>query len=164
MIGLGRCYSVGFVAISVAAQQDLFYIKPAADKICIIESIYVAASGGSADAGDAQEELYDVELLYLPATVTAGSGGTILTPAPIAVNDAAAGFAASVNNTTKATTTGTIINRHPDGMNSRIPYVYAPPAEHRDVVANAAAIVFRLNTTPADAILLSGDMRVRELP
>jgi len=164
MIGLGRGYSVSFVAVSVTAQQDLFYIKPAADKICIIESIYVAASGGSADAGDAQEELFDVELLYLPATVTAGSGGTAPTPAPTIVNDAAAGFTARVNDTTKATTSGSIINRHPDGMNNRIPYVYAPPAEHRDVVANAAAIVFRLNTTPADAILLSGDMRVRELP
>ena len=164
MIGLGRCYAVTFIAVSVTAQQDLFYIKPAADKICIIESVYIGASGGAADAGDAQEELFDVELLYLPATVTVGSGGTSVTPSPIAVNDTAAGFTARANDTTKATTSGTIANRHPDGMNTRIPYVYAPPAEHRDIVANAAAIVFRLNTTPADAILLSGDMRVRELP
>lgn len=164
MIGLGRCYVVPFVAVSVTAQQDLFYIKPAADKICIIEAIYIGASGGTADAGDAQEELFDVELLYVPATVTASSGGTAPTPVPIAVNDTAASFTARVNDTTKATSSGTILNRHPDTMNSRIPYAYAPPAEHRDIVANAAAIVFRLNTTPADAILLSGDMRVREIP
>jgi hypothetical protein len=164
MIGLGRCYDVPFVAVSITAQQDFFYIKPAADKICIIEAIYIAASGGTADAGDAQEELFDVELLYIPATVTVGSGGTAPTPVPIAVNDTAAGFTARVNDTTKATSSGTIVNRHPDGMNSRIPYAYAPPAEHRDVVANAAAIVFRLNTTPADAILLSGSARIRELP
>lgn len=164
MIGLGRAYSVFFTAVSVTAQQDLFYIKPAADKICVIESIYIAASGGTADAGDAQEELLDVELIYLPATVTASAGGAAVTPHPLIANDAAAGFTARVNDTTKATTTGTSVVSHPDGFNNRIPYVYAPPAEHREIVANAAAMVFRLNTTPADAILLSGKMVVRELP
>jgi hypothetical protein len=164
MIGIGRLYSVVFAAVSVTAQQDFFYIKPAADKICIVEAIYIGTSGGTADAGDAQEELYDVELMYVPATVTAPTAGTTVTPSPVAINDSAAGFTAIVNGTGKATSTGTIVARHPDGMNNRIPYVYCPPAEHREIVANAAAIVFRLNTTPADAILLSGDMRVREIP
>lgn len=164
MIGIGRLYSVTFTAVSVSVQQDLFYIKPAADKICVIEAVYLGTSGGNADAGDAQEELFDVELIYVPATVTVGSGGTAPTPSPVAINDTAAGFTARVNDTTKATTSGTLVVRHPDSFNNRIPYVYAPPAEHRDLVANAAAMVFRLNTTPADAILLSGDMRVRELP
>jgi hypothetical protein len=163
MIGIGRLYSVVFTAVSVATQQDLFYIKPAADKICIIEAVYIGTSGGAADAGDAQEELFDVELIYLGATVTVGSGGTAPTPSPVAINDAAAGFTARVNDTTKASGATTVV-RHPDGFNTRIPYVYAPPAEHRELVANAAAVVFRLNTTPADAILLSGDMRVREIP
>jgi hypothetical protein len=164
VIGIGRLYSVVFTAVSVSAQQDFIYIKPAADKICVIEAIYLGTSGGAADAGDAQEELLDVELIYLPATVTVGSGGTSYTPSPVAINDAAAGFTARINDTTKASTSGTAVVRHPDGFNNRIPYVYAPPAEHRELVANAAAIVFRLNTTPADPITLSGDMRVRELP
>jgi hypothetical protein len=164
MIGIGRLYSVVFAAVSVSLQQDLFYIKPAADKICIIEAVYLGTSGGVADAGDAQEELFDVELIYLPATVTASSGGAAYTPSPVAINDSAAGFTARINDTTKATTSGTAAIRHPDGFNNRVPYVYVPPAEHRDLVANAAAMVFRLNTTPADAILLSGDMRVREIP
>lgn len=164
MIGIGRLYSVVFTAVSVSAQQDLFYVKPAADKICVIEAIYLGTSGGTADAGDAQEELFDVELMYVPATVTAPTAGTTVTPSPVAINDSAAGFTAIVNGTGKATSTGTIVVRHPDGFNNRIPYVYAPPAEHRELVANAAAMVFRLNTTPADAILLSGDLRVREIP
>jgi hypothetical protein len=164
MIGIGRLYSVTFAAVSVTLQQEFFYIKPAADKICIIEAVYLGCSGGAADAGDAQEELYDVELVYLPATVTVGSGGTAPTPSPVAINDTAASFTARVNDTTKASSSGTAVVRHPDGMNNRIPYVYCPPAEHRDLVSNAAAMVFRLNTTPADAILISGDMRVREIP
>jgi hypothetical protein len=82
MIGLGRLYAVEFHAVAVSAQQDLFYIKPAADKICVDRVVYVAASGGNADAGDAQEELFDIELIYLPATVTVGSGGGAFTPVP----------------------------------------------------------------------------------
>lgn len=164
MIGLGRGYTVSFVAVSITAQQDLFYIKPAADKICVIEAIWLGANGGNADAGDAQEELYDLEILYIPATVTAGSGGSAPTPQPLAINDSAAGFTARVNDTTKATTSGTITNRYPIGWNSRVPLEWIPAPEHRLIVANAAAIVARLNTTPADAILVNGTMVVRELP
>ena len=76
MIGIGRLYTVGFEAVSIAAQQDFFYIKPAADKICILEGVYLSNVGGTADAGDAQEELLEIIMLRLPATVTVGSGGT----------------------------------------------------------------------------------------
>lgn len=164
MRGLGRLYSVNFVAVSVAAQQDLFYIKPAADKVCIIEEIKLANVGIAADAGDAQEELLSVELIYVPATVTVGSGGSAPTPQPHIINDSAAGFTARVNDTTKATTSGTLGQRDADGWNVRIPYLYLPAPEHCPIVANAAAMVFRLNSTPSDAILTSGRMLVRELP
>lgn len=165
MIGIGRCYTVTFAAVSVTAQQELFYIKPAADKPCVIEAVYIANVGGAADAGDAQEELYDVELLRLPATVTVGSGGTAPTPRALAVNDAAAGFTARANDTTKASSSGTAQLIHADGLNVRVPGPWwLPPPEHRVMVANAEAVVCRLNTTPADAISLSGTMYVREMP
>lgn len=164
MIGLGRLYVVEFHNVSVTAQQTFFYIKPAADKICVIEAVYLAASGVAADAADAQEELLEVALCYIPATVTAGSGGGAFTPTPKSVNDSAAGFTARINDTTKTTSSGTILNRHSDAWNSRVPYVYMPPPEHRDLVANAAAIDFRLNSTPTDAVLMNGTMYVREMP
>jgi hypothetical protein len=164
MIGLGRLYAVSFAAVSVTAQQDFFYVKPATDKICIIEAIYLSNVGIGADAGDAQEELYALALSYLPSTVTAGTGGSSVTPAPLSVNDAAAGFAACVNDTGKATTNGTAITRHSDGWNVRVPYIWLPPPEHRTIVANAAAITLQLNSTPTDAILISGTMLVREMP
>jgi hypothetical protein len=164
MIGLGRLYAVEFHAVSVTAQQDFFYIKPAADKICVIEAVYLSNVGIAADAGDAQEELFDVRLAYVPSTVTAGSGGGTFTPNPLSVNDTAAGFTARINDTTKATSSGTIIWRHSDGWNVRVPYVYLPPPEHRTLVANAAAITFQLDSTPTDAILISGTMLVREMP
>lgn len=172
MSGLGRPYTVPLYStanpptggVSVSAQQDLFYIKPAADKIVVIEAIYLGVAGVQANSGDAKEELLDVALLYLPATVTVGSGGSAITPTPIEVNDAAAGFTARINDTTKATSSGTVLPRHPDAWNTRIPFVYLPPPEHRDLVANAAAIVFRLNATPSSTLTVTGEMRVREMP
>lgn len=162
MRGMGRLYYVSFAAVAVTAQQDLIYIKPAADKPCLVEALKLAASGGAADAGDAQEELFDVQTIRLPATVTVGSGGSSFTPIPQNPADAAAGFTARINDTTKATTSGSAQALDPDGMNNRAPYLELPIPEHAFWVANAQALVFRLNTTPADSILLSGSARVRE--
>lgn len=164
MNGIGRVYTVAFAAVSIAAVQDLFYVKPAADKVVVVEAVYLSNVGGAADAGDAQEELLRLELIRLPATVTVGSGGTAPTPQPILDNDSAAGFTARVNDTTVATTSGTAETLHADGLNIRIPYVWMPPPEHRPVIANAQAAVFRLNSAPADAVSVSGTLVVRELP
>lgn len=164
MIGLGRLYTVPFTAVSISAAQDLFYIKPAADKPCFLEAVYLSNVGGTADAGDAQEELLRIEIIRLPATVTVGSGGSAPTPGPVAVNDSAAGFTGRVNDTTVATTSGTAVTLHADGWNVRVPYVWLPPPEHRLPIANAQALVVRLNTAPADAVSCSGVAYVRELP
>jgi hypothetical protein len=164
MIGLGRLYAVTFRAVSITVAQDLFYIKPAADKICVLEAVYLSNVGIAADAGDAQEELLQVNLAYVPATVTAGSGGSTPTPVPMSVNDTAASFTAHANDTTQATSSGTIVYRHSDGWNVRVPFVYLPPPEHRALVANAAALTVRLDSAPTDAVLVSGTALVREMP
>lgn len=159
----GRLYTVVFTAVSIAAQQEFFYIKPAADKPCVLEGLYIANVGAQAVEGDAKEDFWRVEVVYLPATVTVGSGGTAPTPNPVYPNDAAAGFTARVNDTTKASTSGTALTKHADGLNNRIPYIYLPVPEHRFPVANAAAMVVRLNTTPTNAVTMNGTAYVREL-
>jgi hypothetical protein len=168
MIGLGRLYSLIFDNVSIAAAQDFFYIKPAADKICVVEAIYLSNVGGTADAGDAQEELLRVAINRLPTVVTAGTGGaasTATTLGPVEVNDSAPSFTGRTNDaTTVASTTGTIRTIHADGWNVRVPYVWFPPPEHRIMVSNPEALVFRLLSTPADAVLCSGTIYVRELP
>lgn len=167
MIGIGRGYALTFENISISAAQDLFYVKPAADKICLIESFYLSNVGGAADAGDAQEELWRLVINRLPATVTVGSGGSASatgTLNPISTNDASAGFTGRTNDTTPATTSGTARTLHADGWNVRIPYVWMPPPEQRILVANAEAVVVKLLSTPADAVSCSGTIIVRELP
>ena len=167
MIGIGRAYSLTFENVAVSAAQDLFYVKPTTDKICVIEAVYLSNVGGTADAGDAQEELLRLVLNRLPATVTVGSSGSASatgTLNPLAVNDTAAGFTGRTNDTTPATTSGTARTLHADGWNGRVPYVYMPPPENRVIVANAEAVVFKLLSTPADSFQVSGTMIVRELP
>lgn len=165
MFGFGRLYSVIFANVSVAAVQDLFHLKPAADKMIFLEAVYLSNVGVAADAGDAQEELLRLEIIRFPATVTAGTGGTAPTPTPISANDTAAGFTARVNDVTTVTTTsGTALTEHADGFNVRVPYVWMPPPEHRILCANAQAVVVRLNVAPTDAVLMSGTAYVRELP
>ena len=130
----------------------------------MIEEFKLSNVGIATDAGDAQEELLSVEVIYLPATVTVGSGGTAFTPLQVAVNDSAAGFTARCNDTTKATSSGSLSNRDSDGWNVRIPYLYLPAPEHRVIVSNAAAVTFRLNSTPTDGVITNGRALVRELP
>ena len=162
MIGAGRLYVVEFHAVAATAQQDLFYLKPAADKPIVLEQLYLAASGGTADAGDAQEELLELRVVRLPATVTVGSGGNSFTPNPQQPADTAAGFTARINDTTKATTSGTALVLHSDAMNNRSPYQLPPAPEHRLWAFNATALTVQLDTTPADSILLNGTALVRE--
>lgn len=167
MIGLGRLYSLVFDAVSIAAAQDIFYIKPAADKVCVVEAIYLSNVGGTADAGDAQEELLRILIDRLPSVVTVGSGGvasTVATLGPVEVNDTAASFTGRTNDTVLATSTGIVRVIHSDGWNVRIPYIWNPPPEHRIMVSNPEAIVFRLPSAPADAVTCSGTIYVRELP
>src|SRR5947207_230889 len=136
MIGLGRAYSITFDNQTLATADgnvDLFSIVPAADKICILEGFYLSNVGGTADAGDAQEELLRLRILRLiTPTIT---GGTTFTPLPLSRNDGAAGFTARYYHATVATATTTEA-MHSDGWNVRVPYVWMPPPEHRLLIAS----------------------------
>jgi hypothetical protein len=167
VIGAGRAYAVEFHGVtltSAGGDQDLVYVKPAADKPIVLEAFYLSNVGVAADAGDAQEELHRIEIIRLPATVTVGSGGNSMTPNALQTNDAAAGFTARINDTTVATTSGTAQWLHSDGWNVRTPYMWMPPPEHRPIVANAQAIVIRLASTLTDDIVCNGTAIVREIP
>lgn len=160
-----RWYSVAFTNKTLtSAVQEFFYLKPAADKPIVIGGAIITSVGAQADTGDAKEDEWRIELIYLPATVTASSGGAAGTINPLKINDAAAGFTARVNDTSVATTSGTAATLHADGMNNRIGFVYTPLPELRVTVANAAAIVLRLNSAPVLATnVVNGTIYVGEL-
>jgi hypothetical protein len=167
MIGLGRAYSINFDNQTFAnadGNVDIFSIVPAGDKICIIEALYLSNVGGTADAGDAQEELLRLTFKRMTATVTI-TGGSSFTPVRLGNNDAAAGFTSKFYHATVATTSGTTDVVHADGWNVRVPYVWLPPPEHRIITAvSTSAFIVRLESTVADDIAVSGTLIVREMP
>lgn len=155
---MGRMYSVSFTAVAATAQQDLFEITPADDKPCIVHSLYL---GQSSDAGDAQDEVLGLRIIR--GFTTSGSGGSAATPRPLNPSDAAAGFAAEVNNTTVATT-GTTNDLHADAFNVRAGYQMVWTPETRPMVSQGnTTLVVRLITTPADSLTISGTLYVEEI-
>ena len=160
---MARFYTVSFENVAISAAQDLFELSPADDKPVRLVGLVLSNVGGTADAGDAQEEL--LRLLVRRGHTTSGSGGSAPTPRALDPFSAAAGFAAEVNNTTVASA-GTTHDLHPDGWNIRIPYVFwwtipelRPSASQQDTT-----IVVRLVAAPADAVSCSGTLYVEELP
>jgi hypothetical protein len=156
-----RIYTVTFENVSVAASQDLFEITPADDKPIQIWGWEIDNVGGTADAGDAQEEFW--RLLLRTGHATSGSGGTAPTPAAVVSTDGAAGFTAEANNTTIAST-GTTRDIWAGGLNVRIPGPFFLPPELCPVLSQAdTRVVLRLLSTPADAVSCSGTIWVAEL-
>lgn len=157
---IGRIYTVCFENVSVAAAQDFFEISPADDKPVALLGLTLDNVGGTADAGDAQEEL--VRLLIRRGHTVSGAGGSAPTPATVRSNTAAAGFAAEVNNTTIANT-GTTVDLMALGWNVRVPLREFWPEELcPSATQGNTTIVVRLLSTPADPILMSGTLYVAE--
>jgi hypothetical protein len=155
----GRIYTVSFAAVSLSAAQDLFEITPADDKPVEIVGLFLSQTG-VADVGDAAEEMLRLEIIR--GYTASGSGGSSPTPAPVKRIDAAAGFAAEVNNTTLANT-GTAVIIHEDAFNVRAGYAnWWPEGTEPDASQANTTIVVRLVAAPADAITVSGTLYVRE--
>ncbi len=158
---MGILYRVTFSKVSVAAAQDLFEITPAASKPVKLHALYLSNVGGTADAGDAQEELLPVEVRH--GYTSSGSGGSAPTPSPVNPSDAACSFTAEVNNTSVASS-GTIITCHADGINIRIPSpIFWTELTRPLCTTTETRIVVRLVDAPADAVVMSGTLYVEEM-
>lgn len=160
---MGRMYAISFSAVSVAAQQDFFSIKPATDKPIKLHSCYISNVGVAADAGDAQEELLAV--IIVRDNTTIGSGGT--NPAAALLAGTGQGFGPTTNvrvNDTVKVSGGTGVVKHSDGFNSRVGWQYRPTPEERiECTATNGFIAIQLASTPTDAILMSGTLIVEEM-
>lgn len=156
-----RMYTVSFENVSVSASQDFFELSPADDKPIKIYGWNLENVGGTADAGDAQEEFW--RLSVVRGHTTSGSGGSSPTPRPVLTNAGAAGFAAEANNTTIASTSGTTI--WTGGMNVRVApnFTWLPDEAALGATQADTTIVLRLLSTPADAVSMSGTLWVAEL-
>lgn len=131
---------------------DLMALTPADDKpIRLIGWII----GQSSEFGDAQEESVRITLRHMTATVTV-TGGTSVTPVanrPGTNDVVAAGFSATANSTTVATTSGTSTIMEELAWNLRSsPWERWIPEELRPIAFQGEYIIIRLESTLVDDI------------
>jgi hypothetical protein len=158
-----RTYSAPFDAVAVGtAAQDLWEVTPADDKPIAIIGCHISNVGVAADAADAQEEL--VSIRFYRGFTTSGSGGSTVTPNPLGFSgDTASGATVEINNTTVATTSGTIVGSY--GWNVRVPFDLWLPQEAWIGASQAnTTFVVRSASTLTDAITCSGTLYFIEYP
>lgn len=154
---MGRMYSASFSGVSVSAAQDLFELAAAAGVAVVIHEVHI-----SQDASETSEQL-PFTIKRIPATVTSGSGGSTPTPRKMAPGDAAAASTVEANNTTRATSSGTIetIRRMSENILNGFHIVCTP--ETRIVVPPSGTIVVGLETAPGAALTMSGELIFEEI-
>ena len=153
---MSRIYSVSFAGVAVTAQQDFFELVAAAGKPIRPLAIFLSQSS---EVGDAAEE--GLSILIKSGQSTSGSGGSAPTPVPQNASDAAAGFTAETNNTTKAST-GTIVTHHAANWIIRQPFELILPERLQQEISGGRRWTCELATTPADSITVSGTIVVEE--
>ncbi len=154
---MSRFYTVSYsgTLTNAGGDSDLLEILPADDKPVRLRGWII---GQTSDLGDAASE-------GLPATVTSGSGGSAVTPAPVDSADAAAGMAAEANNTTVATTSSTAVTLAEAGWNILgTPWEFWFPDERFcPIVKQGEGLVVRCQTTAADDISIAITFFVEEM-
>lgn len=154
---MGRIYRVSFEEVAVTAAQDLVQITGAAGKMVRILRRWV----GATDTTLPTAQMLALRERFLPATVTNGSGGTTPTVAKNDPGDAAASATALVNDTTKATTSGTAVVLGEIGVhinNGYDEWCLNPP-----LVGPSEAYVFELLSTVSGTVHLSGGVEFEEI-
>jgi len=150
-----RAYTVKFEKVAVAAIQDLFAIIGGAGKIVRLTGFNLS----DVDNTPPTAQMLALRASYLPATVTAGSGGSTPTPAPVDHGDAAATFTAAANNTTQATSSGKItLWEGGCHLYAGIDFDFDPPI----LVNPSTTAVIELITTPGASLTVSGTARCTE--
>src|SRR5262245_30346511 len=126
---MSRIYTVSYQGTITAAggDTDLLEILAADDKPVKLCGFVLSQIS---EVGEAMEEGLRISVLRMSATVTSGSGGSSVTPAPMDSADAAAGAACECNNTTVATTSGSTTTIEEIGWNERnSPYEHWYPED-----------------------------------
>lgn len=151
---MSRFYSVSIDNGAVTAATDLFELTAATN---IPIRIWGWNISQDTDTGDAAEEVLQ---LYLKHAVTAGSGGTAVTPSRHVPSDVAASATCNRNVSTAATG-GTVVATR--GWNIRMPEDHWFTPESAPVFHAGNDPVVLSNSAPADSITVSGYLIFEEI-
>lgn len=154
-----RVYTAQFHNVSVSAIQDLLSIKAGSANGVEVHYVSLTATGQTTPSE------FDIQVKRLPATVTAGSGGSAPTMAAVDDGDTKSATATvRANDTTQATTSGTAVTCESEYWNVLLPYNHMPAPEDRYVLQASEELVWALSTAPGSATTLAGTIKWRELP
>lgn len=154
----GRIYTMGFQNVTLSAVQDLFNVSAGASKIFAVLSVNIGQITATSVAN------CRIRLRYLPTVVTAGSGGTAGTLKPFVSGDASVTITGRINDTTQASSSGTIVDIWDDQWNIINGFIWVPPVPSRPpVIGLSGAFIVSLDTAPA-SIVANGSITVEELP
>lgn len=160
---MGRRYCMSFNAVAVAAAQDLIFISaPSAVKAIRILKQWVMCPDTTLATGQG----LNVRSRFLPATVTAGSGGTTgATPAKLDQGDSAcSATACGANNTVKATTNSTAVVLGSWGCHLFQGHIKDWEADGCPVpIGPTSGFVFELLSTVSGTVALSGGVLLEEV-
>ena len=157
-----RIYTAGFDSITVGtAVQDIFSLLAGSAKGIQLHHIHLEAASITSAAQ------IRLRLKRGTATVTQGSGGTVVTPGIVDAGDTLAATAvAHVNDTTQATTTGNFTGLvEYFQWNVLLPFDYMPGPEDadRETALVSQALILDLPATIV-ATVMSGFIKWRESP
>lgn len=153
-----RSYSVAFQNVPVSAVQDLIALYCGASMACELHGVQIGQITGT------NVQNLRVSIKRLPATVTAGTGGSSATPRSMLSGDAAATATARANDaTTQASTSGTPQTLHADVMNTVNGFSFFWPPNDIPTFKPGEACVLSLDTAPSSALTMSGTLYFGEL-
>lgn len=152
---MSRMYAVPYTGTltNAGGNADLFELLPATQKPIYLRGFVLAQT---TEVQDAAEEVLQLSVIRMTATVTS-SNGTSVTPVPLNAVDAAAGFTAEANGATVATTSGTATTIEEFGWNMRLsPFErWYPDERFCPSARNAEGLFLRNNSTVADDVTIA---------
>jgi hypothetical protein len=158
-----RIYTVPWTGTvtNAGGDADLWEILPADDLPCKIRGFRL---GQTSEVGDSAEESLRISIIRMTATVTSGSGGSAGAPEQVDLAAQTPGFAAEVNNTTVATTSGDTEIIEELAWNERASplEIWYPDPDFAPRAIQGQALLIRLQSTVADDITFAGTLWVEE--
>lgn len=154
---MARVYTVSMDNVAVSATQDLFTILCSSTVPIEIHSVNMDQKTLTS------WEAKDITFKRVPATVTV-TAGTSVTARPMVPNDTAAAVTATINNTTPATSSGTIVTLLATEFNFLNGFYWSPAGQDdRIIIAPSSAFCVRLGTAPSGSMNVSGSVTFAEL-
>jgi hypothetical protein len=155
---MGRVYAATFEDVSWAGAYDFFEILAPSDACLVIHRCVITQED------DETSQQLPVVFTRGSGSVTSGSGGASVTPAPLHFGDPATGATVErMNSTRLAVGSGTLTVLHREGFNALSGMDYRPTPEERIVLSPGQYLAIGSPNTPSPTLNVSGVLVFEEL-